>query len=151
MNIEKNQSNKQEKFIDKFKDLESVSKAKFILLFLICVFLFVLVIEGLVANRYLHKLVSGDSVNGFSVEIKTTKSIEDVFPDITSLDSTETTCLAGAKSYIINTESKKIHFRDCYVLENTSDEKKKSVILTDEELEEYLNNGYEVCKKCGGN
>lgn len=150
MDKDVNQSDCQLNFIDEFKSMESSSKLKIVLLFLIFVLLFILVIEGLVANKYLKKLVYGNTTNGFSVETKTTKSIEDVFPDLTTVNDTQTTHSTSTKSYIINTESKKIHFSDCYVLDNTSDDKKNSVTLTDEELQEYLSNGYEVCKKCGG-
>lgn len=58
---------------------------------------------------------------------------------------------AKSKTYVINTNSKKIHYADCTFAERTKEENKKTVKLTDDELKSYLNNGYTFCKTCGGN
>lgn len=55
----------------------------------------------------------------------------------------------GKTTYILNTSSKKIHLPTCSFVDRTKDENKKTVQLTAEELQEYLNNGYTFCKTCG--
>ncbi len=52
--------------------------------------------------------------------------------------------------YVINTNSKKIHFIDCSFVKRTSEENKKTVEMSKNELNNYLNDGYEFCKTCGG-
>lgn len=52
--------------------------------------------------------------------------------------------------YILNINSKKIHLPDCSSAARTKEENKKTVQLTADELQEYLNDGYEYCKICGG-
>ncbi len=54
-------------------------------------------------------------------------------------------------TYVININSKKIHFSDCTFVNRTKEENKKTVKLSSDELNEYLNNGYVFCKTCGGN
>lgn len=56
---------------------------------------------------------------------------------------------SGKTTYILNTSSKKIHLPTCSFVDRTKDENKKTVQLTAEELQEYLNNGYTFCKTCG--
>lgn len=56
---------------------------------------------------------------------------------------------SGKTTYILNTSSKKIHLPSCSFVDRTKDENKKTVQLTAEELQEYLNNGYTFCKTCG--
>lgn len=53
--------------------------------------------------------------------------------------------------YILNINSKKIHLPDCSSAARTKEENKKTVQLTDDELQNYLDDGYEYCKICGGN
>ena len=57
---------------------------------------------------------------------------------------------SNKQSYVINTGTKKIHKPDCSFVKRTNDENKKSVELSKDELKEYTNNGYEICKTCGG-
>lgn len=58
-------------------------------------------------------------------------------------DSSKTT-------YVLNISSKKIHLPDCSFVSRTKEENKKIVELTDDELQEYLDDGYTLCKTCGG-
>ncbi len=58
---------------------------------------------------------------------------------------------SSKETYIININSKKIHYADCSSAIRTKEENKKTVELTDEELQEYLNDGHSFCKTCGGN
>ncbi len=53
-------------------------------------------------------------------------------------------------TYVLNINSKKIHLADCSFVNRTKEENKKTVELTNEEIQEYLNNGYTFCKTCGG-
>lgn len=53
-------------------------------------------------------------------------------------------------TYVLNISSKKIHFADCSFVDRTKEENKKTVELTDAELQEYLSDGYTFCKTCGG-
>ncbi len=53
-------------------------------------------------------------------------------------------------TYVINTSSKKIHKPDCSFVVRTKEENKKTVTLSEDELKEYINNGHELCKTCGG-
>lgn len=53
-------------------------------------------------------------------------------------------------TYVLNISSKKIHLPDCSFVNRTKEENKKTVELTDEELQQYLDDGYTFCKTCGG-
>lgn len=55
------------------------------------------------------------------------------------------------KTYVINTNSKKIHLSSCSYAANMKEENKLTVQLTDEELQnQYLSNGYAFCSRCLG-
>lgn len=54
------------------------------------------------------------------------------------------------KTYVLNTSSKKIHLPDCSFVSRTKEENKKTVKLSTEELNQYKNDGYVICKTCGG-
>ncbi len=54
------------------------------------------------------------------------------------------------KTYVLNVSSKKIHLPDCTFVERTKEENKKRVKLSNDELKQYKNDGYTMCKKCGG-
>ena len=54
------------------------------------------------------------------------------------------------QKYVINTSSKKIHLPECSFVGRTKEENKKTVELTKDELNNYLQNGHEFCKTCGG-
>ncbi len=53
-------------------------------------------------------------------------------------------------TYVLNISSKKIHLPDCSFVDRTKEENKKTVELTDQELQQYLDDGYTFCKTCGG-
>ena len=55
------------------------------------------------------------------------------------------------KTYVLNISSKKIHLPECSFVNRTKEENKREVELTEQELQEYLDNGYSLCKTCGGN
>lgn len=73
----------------------------------------------------------------------------------TSTTTVGTTVIAdnnnqGKQNYILVTSTKKIHSTDCTYASKAKPENKKSVTLTDDQLNEYINNGYVLCKSCGG-
>ena len=53
-------------------------------------------------------------------------------------------------NYVINVNSKKIHFADCSFVSRMKEENKKTIKLSKVELNEYLINGYTLCSTCGG-
>ncbi len=54
------------------------------------------------------------------------------------------------KTYVLNISSKKIHSPNCSFVPRTKEENKKTVKLSDSELKDYINDGYTLCKTCGG-
>ena len=152
----KKNNKKTNKFVElfnKFNSSEAALRRLPIYFFIICILLTVLVIKIHNTNKFLKEISNNGTqvIEGvMDLTIETTKSIQDVFPDFTTNDESTTLSTNGIQSYVINTDSKKIHYSGCYVLNNTSDSKKKYIDLNEEELKEYLNNGYEFCKKCGG-
>lgn len=80
----------------------------------------------------------------------------------TKKDATNTTTTTQSSSqnneaksdkttYVLNISSKKIHLPDCSFVNRTKEENKKIVELTEQELQNYLSDGYTFCKTCGGN
>ncbi|MCH5192213.1 MAG: hypothetical protein J1F23_08630 [Oscillospiraceae bacterium] len=53
-------------------------------------------------------------------------------------------------TYVINTNSKKIHKSNCSYVSSMNDSNKLVVSLTDAEHSEYLSSGYTACSRCGG-
>ncbi len=71
----------------------------------------------------------------------------------TNSDSTTTTTTnpqSKTKTYVINKNSKKIHTNDCSFVDRMKEENKQIVQLTNDELHNYLNDGYTTCSSCGG-
>ena len=54
------------------------------------------------------------------------------------------------RTYIINVTSKKMHAPDCSSAKKIKDDNKEIIKLTNSELNDYLENGYTLCKACGG-
>lgn len=52
------------------------------------------------------------------------------------------------KTYVLNTNSKKIHSPDCRYAVSMKEENKK--VVENADLDELLSEGYEVCSVCGG-
>ena len=74
---------------------------------------------------------------------------------ITSTPNTQENTTANNNSsakttYVINTNSKKIHKSTCSYVNSMNDKNKLVVALTDSEHSDYLNNGYTACSRCGG-
>ena len=64
--------------------------------------------------------------------------------------TTTTKQQSNAKTYVINKNSKKIHTKDCSFVDRMKEENKQIVQLTNDELNNYLNDGYTTCSSCGG-
>lgn len=53
----------------------------------------------------------------------------------------------GAKTYVINKNSKKIHSPNCQYANSMKEENK--LVVEIDNLEDYINRGYTICSKCG--
>ena len=68
----------------------------------------------------------------------------------TNTDNTTTKPQSKTKTYVINKNSKKIHTKDCSFVDRMKEENKQIVQLTNDELNNYFNDGYTTCSSCGG-
>lgn len=57
---------------------------------------------------------------------------------------------SSKRNYVINVNSKKIHYSSCTFVGRMKEENKKEIELSKNELNDYLNNGYTFCSTCGG-
>ena len=162
------------KYIEKFSSEEASLKKNPFYLFLIGVLIIVFIIKINETNKYLKIIAESDNP---SIEIHTkdekydevlniytedTKTPEEILPnpydEINKQPTSEnkeeivepSTSTTSKQKYVINISSKKIHKPDCSFVARTKDENKKNVELSNDELKEYLNNGHEFCKTCGG-
>lgn len=143
--------------------------------FAICVLLTVICLQLNTANRYLKRIAAGglgtysfetDSKSNDPNEVFAEKTDESEAEPVSenkpsesntvSESKTESTTATtakpqtGARTYVINTSSKKIHYPSCSYASNIKDENKLTVNLTQDELKsQYLSNGYVFCSKCG--
>ena len=159
---------------------ESTSKEKKsrfipVCLVLIIAFLFGIIFKMHATNKYLKIISDYYNPGGYTIITPGEKydSVSEVFDkneieynsyvnnenNIIDTDSNDTTNEENSNNtddgtpktaYVLNISSKKIHFPSCSYLTNTKEENKKSVQLNDEELNNYKNNGYTMCSKCGG-
>ena len=161
-------------YIEKITSEEASLKKIPFYLFLIGVLIVVFIIKINETNKYLKIITESDNP---SIEIHTkdekydevlniytedTKTPEEILPNPyeeiekqpTSENTEEivepSTSTTSKQKYVINISSKKIHKPDCSFVARTKDENKKNVELSNDELKEYLNNGHEFCKACGG-
>ena len=173
MNADKSKS-KIKTYIEKFTSEEASLKKIPFYLFLIGVLIVVFIIKINETNKYLKIITESDNP---SIEIHTkdekydevlniytedTKTPEEILPNPyeeiekqpTSENTEEivepSTSTTSKQKYVINISSKKIHKPDCSFVARTKEENKKTVELSNDELKEYLNNGHEFCKTCGG-
>lgn len=169
-----NNKSKVKAFIEKYTSEEASLKKIPFYLFLIGVLIVVFIVKLNETNKYLKIIAESDNP---SIEVHTkednydevlniyteeTKKPEDILPnpydELDTQPSTEnkeetvepTTPTTNKQKYVINISSKKIHKPDCSFVERTKEENKKTVELSGDELKEYLNNGHEFCKTCGG-
>ena len=161
-------------YIEKFTSEEASLKKIPFYLFLIGVLIVVFIIKINETNKYLKIIAESDNP---SIEIHTkdekydevlniytedTKTPEEILPnpydEINKQPTSEnkeefvepSTSTTSKQKYVINISSKKIHKPECSFVARTKEENKKTVELSNDELKEYLNNGHEFCKTCGG-
>lgn len=71
--------------------------------------------------------------------------------EITSANSAESKPQGNTTTYMINKNSKKIHFPNCSYAANMKEENKLTVKISADELNsQYLSNGYTFCSRCAG-
>ncbi len=166
--------NRIESHSEKEKSSNTNSNRTPFILFLVGVLLCVLIFKLSETNKYL-KIIAENSSITIETEIKDedydsvlniyteeptkqedilhnpyeepTKTTDYVEPPSQNDDTTDT---KQGVTYVINTSSKKIHIPDCSFVARTKEENKKTVVLSDEQLKDYVNNGYQLCKTCGG-
>lgn len=174
---EKDTESKLRKFIkDAFTSEAKASRIPYYFLAL-CVLLTVICLQLNTANRYLKRIAAGGlGTYSFETDSKSNDPNE-VFAEETDESETETETISenkpsesntvsdskinstttttakpqtGARTYVINISSKKIHYPSCSYASNIKDENKLTVNLTQDELKsQYLSNGYVFCSKCG--
>lgn len=175
---EKDTESKLRKFIkDAFTSEAKASRIPYYF-FAICVLLTVICVQLNTANRYLKRIAAGgNGTYSFETNSKSNDPY-DVFVGNTDNTNSESdpqsktsesntsaenetnstvTSVPSAKpqgnttTYVINTNSKKIHRSDCSYAANMKEENKLTVNLTADELNsQYLSNGYELCSRCLG-
>lgn len=88
--------------------------------------------------------------NSVSKNESTTKANTETTSIITNGSTTQSDDSNISKKTYVITKTKKIHTPSCHYAINTKQENKQTLNLSDEEIKQYKNNGYEFCKKCGG-
>ena len=173
MNTDNNKS-KIKTYIEKLTSEEASLKRIPFYLFLIGVLIVVFIIKINETNKYLKIIAESDNP---SIQIHTkdekydevlniyteeNKTPEEILPnpydeidkqpssDNTEENSEPSISVGNKQKYVINISSKKIHKPDCSFVERTKEENKKAVELSADELKEYIKNGHEICKTCGG-
>lgn len=175
---EKETESKLKKFIkDAFTSEAKASRIPFYF-FIICILLAVICIQLNTVNRYLKKISSG-GLGSYSFETNGSSSDPfEIFSEKSTESDTETTAKnqtpetnsatahttespsesavqskpqGSVKTYVINKNSKKIHYPTCSYAANMKEENRLTVSLTEEELNsQYLSNGYVFCSRCAG-
>ena len=64
--------------------------------------------------------------------------------------TTSSTDNESKTTYVININSKKIHYAQCSFVNRMKEENKQTIKLSKNELKNYLENGYTFCSTCGG-
>lgn len=171
--------NKFIKIFKKIADVESSFKRMPLYFLIMCILLVVLIVKLDKTNDYLQMIAENGATklevetqdDTFieiitekdktkedyvpQLEVVTEKSTESTTKKNSSTNSTATTTQltdenVSRKTYILNTSSKKIHSPSCSFVSRTKDENKKTVKLSSDELKNYIDKGYAICKTCGG-
>lgn len=80
----------------------------------------------------------------------TSTSTKDVQNDTTTTSPSINTNDSSKITYVININSKKMHYKTCSFVSRMKEENKSIVQLNKDELNSYLNSGYSFCSSCGG-
>ena len=85
--------------------------------------------------------------NDVTIKNETTSKQNNVTEAVTNTTSTDN---ENKVTYVINTNSKKIHYAQCSFVSRMKEENKQTIKLSKNELKNYLENGYTFCSTCGG-
>lgn len=85
--------------------------------------------------------------NDVTIKNETTSKQNDVTDAETNTTSTNN---ENKVTYVININSKKIHYAQCSFVSRMKEENKQTIKLSKNELKNYLENGYTFCSTCGG-
>ncbi len=85
-----------------------------------------------------------------NVETTSSKKTETQSSSTTTETSTAKADTSAKITFVINKNSKKIHYYDCSFVNRMKEENKEIIKLNKSELNNYLNNGYSLCNTCGG-
>ena len=108
--------------------------------------------ETTTKKQNISSKVTTTAKNNSDNETTTNNKVETTTTTTTSTVTHTTTSqnISNSQTYVLNINSKKIHLPDCSFVARTKEENKKTVKLTDDELQAYVNDGYTICKTCGG-
>lgn len=93
---------------------------------------------------------SPETTNQTKSETSTTNQYTEPKTETPTEVLTSNTNSSKKYNFVINVNSKKIHYADCTFVNRMKEENKKNIQLSNNELNEYLNNGYTLCSTCGG-
>ena len=98
----------------------------------------------------LGEVTTDETTTEGKIETTTNKKVETAESTTNANNNQPSENKANKKTYVLNISSKKIHLPECSFVNRTKEENRKIVELTEDELKEYLENGYTLCKTCGG-
>ena len=91
-----------------------------------------------------------ESTTQNSTETLNNNNETEYITDSTTVSHTVQNDTSTKTNFVININSKKIHYADCSFVNRMKEENKKSIQLSNIELKEHLNSGYTLCSTCGG-
>lgn len=95
----------------------------------------------------IENTTTGNISNDVTIKTETTSKQNDVTEAVTNTTSTDN---ENKVTYVININSKKIHYAQCSFVNRMKEENKQTIKLSKNELKNYLENGYTFCSTCGG-
>ena len=95
----------------------------------------------------IENTTTGNISNDITIQTETTSKQNDVTDAETNTTSTDN---ENKVTYVININSKKIHYAQCSFVSRMKEENKQTIKLSKNELKNYLENGYTFCSTCGG-
>lgn len=95
----------------------------------------------------IENTTTGNISNDVTIKNETTSKQNNVTEAVTNTTSTDS---ENKVTYVINTNSKKIHYAQCSFVNRMKEENKQTIKLSKNELKNYLENGYTFCSTCGG-
>lgn len=95
----------------------------------------------------IENTTTGNISNDVTIKNETTSKQNNVTEAVTNTTSTDN---ENKVTYVININSKKIHYAQCSFVSRMKEENKQTIKLSKNELKNYLENGYTFCSTCGG-